>query len=71
MLKILTDLNDYEIAKQKWAKRAKWHMNMQLRNDNPEKEVSLQELNGRGIHWGRVFPNEPKKNSAPFSSKSN
>lgn len=51
MLKILTDLNDYEIAKQKWAKRAKWHMNMQLRNDNPEKEVSLQELNGRGIHW--------------------
>lgn len=51
MLKIATNLNDYEIAKLKWAKRANWHMNMNLKPGNYDSEITARELNDRGIHW--------------------
>ena len=49
MLKILTNLNDYEIAKLKWAKRANWHMKMNLKPGNLDSEITARELSDRGI----------------------
>lgn len=51
MLKIITDLNDYEIAKLKWQKRAMWHCNLQMKPGDPDSDITTRELEDRGITW--------------------
>lgn len=51
MLKIITDLNDYEIAKLKWQKRAMWHCNLRHKPNDPSTDITSSELQDRGIMW--------------------
>ena len=51
MLKIITDLNDDEIARQKHVKRMSWHWRGRRKLHQAEDTISDQELADRGIEW--------------------
>lgn len=50
MLKIITDLTDEEIARQKFVRRLTWHWKTQQRYESAHVTVSDQELSDRGIN---------------------